>query len=124
MRFMMIVKHQENQGPPPKELMDVIGALTEEVVKAGTMVFNGILLPTAQGARVQVRGGQLTSTDGPFAEAKEVVAGFAIFDLKDMKEALASAEQFMGLHRKHWPAWEGEMEVRPMCAPGEMSQHK
>ena len=121
MRFMMIVKHQENQGPPPKELMDVIGALTEEVVKAGTMVFNGILLPTAQGARVQVRGGQLTSTDGPFAEAKEVVGGFAIFELKDMKEALLSAEHFMGLHRKHWPGWEGETEVRQIFGPEEFA---
>jgi hypothetical protein len=124
MRFMMIVKHPESLGPPPKALMDAIGALTEEVVKAGTMVSNGVLLPSAQGARVQVRGGNLSTTDGPFSEAKEVVGGFAIFEFKDSKEALASAENFMDLHRKYWPAWEGEMEVRPMCAPGEMPTQK
>lgn len=120
MRYMMIIKGAENQGFPPKELMAAIGGLSEEAVKTGTMVSNGGLLPTAQGARVEIRGGKLITTDGPFTEAKEVVGGFAIFELNSMKEALEGAEKFMELHRKYWPGWEGVTEIRPMYAPGDM----
>lgn len=120
MRFMMIVKSSESKGFPPKELMDAIGAISEESVKDGTMISNGGLLPTAQGARVQLRGGKVTSTDGPFAEAKEVIGGFAIFELNSLKEAIDGAERFMELHRKYWPGWEGETEIRPMFGQGQM----
>lgn len=117
MRFMMLVKHAENYGQPPKELMDAIGKLSEEAVKAGTMVQAGGLAPTAMSTRVRVARGQVTATDGPFTEAKEVVGGFAIFDLKSKKEAIEGAERFMELHRKHWPGWEGETEVRQIFGP-------
>lgn len=120
MRYMMIIKAAENQGFPPKELMAAIGPMSEDAAKAGTMVSNGGLLPTAQGARVEIRGGKLTTTDGPFTEAKEVIGGFAIFELNSMKEAIEGAEQFMELHRKYWPGWEGVTEIRPMFGPGEM----
>jgi hypothetical protein len=117
MRFMMIVKHAEKQGPPPKGLMDAIAKLSEEAVKAGTMVGNGGLGPTAQGARVRLSGGQVTVTDGPFTEAKEVVGGYAQFELKSKEEAVESAVRFMELHKKHWPGLEGETEVRQMFGP-------
>jgi hypothetical protein len=57
MRFMMIVKHAEKQGPPPKLLMDAIATLAEEEAKAGTMLGSGGLGPTALGARVRLSGG-------------------------------------------------------------------
>jgi hypothetical protein len=117
MRFMMIVKHAENQGPPPKELMDAIAKLAEDEAKAGTMLGSGGLGPTALGARVRLSGGKVTVTDGPFTEAKEVVGGYAQFDLKSKKEAVESAVRFMELHKKHWPSWEGETEVRQMFGP-------
>ena len=120
MRYMMIVKAAENQGFPPKELMAAMGAMKEEVMKTGTMVSDGGLLPTAQAARVEIRGGKLNTTDGPFTEAKEVVGGFAIFELNSMKEAVESAQNFMELHRKYWPGWEGVTEIRPMFGPGAM----
>lgn len=123
MRFMMIVKHAENQGFPPKPLMDAIAKLAEEEVKAGTMLGNGGLGPSAQGARVRLSGGRVTVTDGPFAEAKEVIGGYAQFELKSKEAAVEAAVRFMELHKKHWPGWEGETEVRQMfdpqdCAPG------
>src|SRR5712692_10006739 len=102
MKFMMIVKHAEKQGPPPKQLMDSIATLAGEAVKAGTMLGNG---------------GQLTVTDGPFTEAKEVVGGYAQFEFKSKEEAVESAVRFMELHKKHWPGWEGETEVRQMFGP-------
>ena len=120
MRFMMIVKHAENSGPPPQELMDAMETLREEAVKAGTMLGSGGLAPTAQSTRVRLSKGQLTVTDGPFTEAKEVVGGYAQFELKSKEEAIKGAVQFMELHRKHWPEWEGETEVRQMFGPGDL----
>jgi hypothetical protein len=117
MRFMMIVKHGENSGAPPKELMDAIAVIAEEAVKAGTMVANGGLAPTAVSQRVRLSRGQLTTIDGPFTEAKEVIGGFAIFELKSKQEALEGALRFMDLHRKHWPGWEGELEIRQIFGP-------
>jgi hypothetical protein len=119
MKFMMIVKHAENQGPPPKALMDAIAALAEEAVKAGTMLGNGGLKPTAQGASVRLAGGKVTVTDGPFTEAKEVIGGYAQFELSSKEEAVKSAVRFMELHKKHWPGWEGDCEVRQMYTPEE-----
>src|SRR5271167_633290 len=112
MRFMMIVKHAETQGPPPKELMDAITKLATDEAKTGTMLGSGGLGPTALGARVRLSGGQVTVTDGPFTEAKEVVGGYAQFELASKEEAVQGAVRFMELHKKHWPGWEGETEVR------------
>jgi hypothetical protein len=114
MRFMMLVKSAENSGPPPKELMEAIWKNGEEAAKAGAMIESGGLKPSAMSARIQLRGGKVTTVDGPFSEAKEVVGGFAIFEFKSMKEAVDSARDFMELHRKYWPGWQGETDVWPM----------
>ena len=114
MRYMMIVKHKEAQGMPPKELMEAIGTLTEEAIKNGTLLGNGGLLSTAAGASVRLSGGRVTITDGPFTEAKEIIGGYALFELKSKEEAVEGARHFMELHKKHWPGWEGETEVREM----------
>ena len=114
MKFMMIVKHAEKQGPPPKALMDAIAKLSEEEDKAGTMLGNGGLGPTALGARVRLSGGKVTVIDGPFTEAKEIIGGYAQFEMKSKEEAVESAVHFMELHKKYWPGWEGETEVRQM----------
>jgi len=119
MRFMMIVKSAENLGFPPKPLMDAIGKLSEDAVKAGTMIGNGGLLPTATGTRVRLSGGRVTVIDGPFTEAKEVVGGYAQFELKSKEEAIEGARRFMELHKEHWPGWEGETEIRQMFEPGD-----
>jgi hypothetical protein len=117
MRFMMIVKHAEKQGPPPKSLMDAIAKLAEAQTRAGTMVGSGGLGPTGLGARVRLAGGKVTVTDGPFTETNEVVGGYAQFELKSKEAAVESAVRFMELHKKHWPGWEGETEVRQMFGP-------
>jgi hypothetical protein len=117
MRFMMLVKSAENSGPPPKELMEAIDKLAEEAIKAGTMRESGGLAPTATSSRVRLARGQVTTTDGPFTESKEVVGGFAVFELKSKQEAVESAVRFMELHKQHWPGWEGETEVRQIFGP-------
>jgi hypothetical protein len=112
MRFMTLVKSTESSGPPPQGLMDAIAKLGEESAKAGELVETGGLYPTAAGARVRLSGGKITVTDGPFTEAKEVVGGYAVFELKSKEEAIKQAVRFMEVHKEHWPGWEGETEVR------------
>jgi hypothetical protein len=120
MKFMMIVRHPEGLGHPPKELMEAIGKLVQEANNEGTMLGSGGLAPSALGSRVRVSGGQLKVTDGPFTESKEIVGGYAQFELKSKEEAVASATRFMELHRKFWPAFEGETEIRQMLGPEDM----
>jgi hypothetical protein len=117
MKFMMLVKNQENAGMPPQELMEAIGKLSEEAVKAGTMIASGGLAPTAQSTRVRISAGQIQVIDGPFTESKEIVGGYAQFDLPSKEEAVKGAVHFMELHRKHWPGWEGETEIRQIFGP-------
>lgn len=122
MKFMMLVKHRENQGPPPKELMDAIAILSEEAVQNHSMIANGGLAATAQSTRVRVSNGKLSVTDGPFTEAREVIGGFAQFELKSKHEAIDGAVRFMELHRKYWPEWEGELEIRQIFGPEDFAE--
>ena len=123
MRFMMIVKSAERSGPPPQALMEAIDTLGQEAVKAGTMIASGGLAPSAVSTRVRLSKGQVTKIDGPFTEAKEVVGGYAVFELKSKEEAIEGALRFMELHKKHWPGWEGETEIRQIFGPEEFA-HK
>jgi hypothetical protein len=121
MKFMMLVKHAENQGTPPKELMDAMAKIGQEAVKSGAMVESGGLAPTARSTRVRLSRGQISEIDGPFTEAKEIVGGFAILQYNSKEEAIEGAKHFMELHKKHWPGWEGETEVRQVCGPEEFA---
>ena len=112
MKFMMIVKSSEKSGYPPKALMDEIDKLAKEA--GNTMIGGGGLGPTALGARVRLSGGKVAVIDGPFTEAKEIIGGYAQFELSSKQEAVDSAVRFMELHKKYWPGWEGETEVRQM----------
>lgn len=117
MQFMMIVKAKEGQGFPPRELLEAMGRLKEESLKTGNMRGDGGLKPSEAGARVRIAGGQITVIDGPFTETKEIIGGYAQFELASKEEAVQSAVKFMELHKKYWPSWEGETEVRQMYGP-------
>ena len=116
MRFMYIVTSPVSEPPTP-ELLEAMHKLADREIKAGRMLDNGGLMPLATGAQVRVADGQLTVTDGPFVEAKEVVGGYAIFELHDKEEALASAVEFMQLHKDLLPGWEGICELRMFASP-------
>jgi hypothetical protein len=123
MRFMNMVKSVEGAGgPPPKALIDAINALGVEAAKQGVLVEAGGLAPTAMGGRVTVSSGKVTVLDGPFSESKEVIGGYAVYDLRSKAEALEWARRFMELHRELWPGWEGEAEVRQVFGPGDFSK--
>ena len=118
MRFMYIVTSPQPMTGPSPALMEAMGKLSEREIKAGRMIDNGGLMPLQQGARISIAGGKLGVTDGPFVEAKEVIGGYAIFEFRDMAEALAMTREFMQLHLDHMPGWEGTCEVRPMAGHG------
>ena len=113
-KYMVMVRGSENQGPPPPALMQAIGQLGQDAAKDGVFVQMGGLLPSVAGATVRVSRGKLVVTDGPFTETKEVIGGFAIYDVQSKEDALEWTRRFMQLHIDHWPEWEGESEIRAM----------
>jgi hypothetical protein len=117
----IVTSPQPNRGPTPA-LMEAMGKLADREIKAGRMIDNGGLMPVAMGAQVKISDGKLSVIDGPFVEAKELIGGYAIFELRDKEEAVAAAVEFMQLHKEHMPGWEGTCEVRAFVTPGaEMS---
>ena len=116
MKYLMLIKHTESyRGEPiPQPLMDAMGEFVAEGFKSGVLKDTAGLKPTADGFRVRSSGNRLKVSDGPFTEAKEVVGGYALVEVASREEALDVARRFMELHRVHWPAFEGECEVRPL----------
>ncbi len=117
MRFMFIVK-STHSGPPSPKLIEAMHKLADREIKAGRMLDNGGLMPLDTGAQVRISGGKLSVIDGPFVEAKEVIGGYAVFELRDKEEALASAKEFMQLHKDLMPGWEGTCELRAFAPRG------
>ncbi|MBV9947415.1 MAG: hypothetical protein JOZ69_11240 [Myxococcales bacterium] len=120
MKYLTFIRHPEKyrESGPPQALMAAMGEFMQRSMKDGTLVDTGGLLPTKDGVRIRLEGGKLTVTDGPFTELKEVIGGWAILQTSSKAEAVRVATEFMELHRKHWPGFEGESEVRPMFEPG------
>jgi hypothetical protein len=116
MKYLMLIKSAETYRaePIPQALMDAMGEFVTEGFKSGVLKDTAGLKATAEGFRVRSSGNQLKVTDGPFTEAKEVVGGYALVEVASREEALKLARQFMELHRVHWPAFDGECEVRPL----------
>ncbi len=116
MKFLMLIKHAESyrSEPIPQGLNHAMGVFVEQSFKSGVLKDTAGLKPTSEGFRVGSSGGRLTVTDGPFAESKELVGGYALVEVPTREDALRVARDFMELHRVHWPAFEGICEVRPV----------
>jgi len=95
-------------GPPEPGCMTQMNELVERETRAGRLLSTGGLLPSETGSRVGRTAGRLTITDGPFAESKEVVSGFGVFEVASLQEAIDAARRFLEV------VGEGECEVRPM----------
>ena len=120
MKYLAFIRHSETyrEDAPPEALMKAMDAFVERSYKDGSLVDTGGLLPSKDGVRVRLAKGKITVTDGPFSESKEIIGGWAILNAESKAEAIRIATEFMDLHRKHWPGFEGESEVRPMFDPG------
>ncbi len=121
MKYLSFIRHSEKyrESSPPPALMQAMGEFMQKTLKEGTLVDTGGLLPSKDGFRVRLdKTGKLSVTDGPFSESKEVIGGWAILKTDSREQAVRIATEFMELHRKHWPGFEGESEVRPMFDPG------
>jgi hypothetical protein len=121
MRFMYIVTSPQPMRGPSPALAEAMHKLAEREIKAGRMLDSGGLMPVSMGAQVRITDGKLGVVDGPFVETKELIGGYAIFELRDKEEAVAAAVEFMQLHKEHMPDWEGTCEVRMFASP-EMEQ--
>jgi hypothetical protein len=107
MRFMVIVKANKDSEAgvmPSQELLTAMGKYNEELAKAGAMLAGEGLHPSSKGARIRFSGAKRTVIDGPFAETKELVAGFWLIQVKSMDEAIEWV--------KRAPFEDGEVEIR------------
>jgi hypothetical protein len=112
MKFLSIYKTAERSTPPTQQEMAVMGKLVEQGFKEGWLLATEGCLPSALGARVRKSGGNVSVTDGPFTESKEVVGGFAILKANSREEAIQLAKDFLKV------AGEGECELRQLYEPG------
>jgi hypothetical protein len=106
MRFLSIYKTAETGVPPTPEMMARMGELIEQTMRTGELVATEGCLPSALGARVRRDGERVTVTDGPFTEAKELIAGFAILEARSREHAIEMTKHFLEV------AGGGECELR------------
>jgi hypothetical protein len=113
MRVMIIIKATKNSEAgvmPGEELLTAMGKYNEELVKAGLMLSGEGLHPSSKGKRVRFSGGKKMVVDGPFSETKEVIAGFWIWKVKSMDEAL----EWVRRCPDPMPGEDAEIEIRPV----------
>ena len=116
MRFLSMIRIDETAGQVPSEqLMADMGKLIEELTRTGQLVSTAGLRPTSEGVRVRLhRGGRLTVLDGPFAETKEVIGGYAVFEAQSRAQAVDLTRRFLEVHGTEWDV---ECEVRQLDGP-------
>ena len=102
-RFMVFVRMEEGVGTPPQALFDAMDAHIGERAAKGVFLDGGGLYGTEDAVNFVVRQGEVSRVDGPYAEAKEVVGGWAIMQYDTLEEAVADQQEFAELHAKYWP---------------------
>jgi len=112
MRFMIIVKSSKDSEAgvmPGEEILTAMAAYHEELAKAGVLLDGNGLQPSSKGFRIKYEGGKRRVVDGPFAETKELIAGYTLIQVKSREEALEWARRFPNPHSE-----DGEIEVRQL----------
>jgi hypothetical protein len=118
MRILGMLKadaYSEGGAAPSKELIERMGRFIEEISKAGVMLETNGLHPSAKGKRVRLADGKVTVIDGPFTESKELIASYALFQVRSMDEAVHWTTRFLQVLGK------GECELRPIFEPEDFS---
>ncbi len=112
MRYLSMIRVNENTGQKPSErLMAEMGELIAEMTQNGTLVRTAGLRPTNEGFRVRYNRGDMSVTDGPFTETKEVIGGYAVIEARDRAHALEVTRRFLKVHGDEWDL---ECEVRAL----------
>jgi hypothetical protein len=117
MVFAKATEDSEKGVPPTAEAFEAMDRFTEELVKAGVLVAGAGLKPAAEGKRIVFDGPSRTVIDGPFAEARELVVGFSIWEVKDMDEAVAWAKRSPNLMPGR-----SEIEIRPFLEAADLAE--
>ena len=121
MKYLTFMRCSEkyNAGAAPPAFMQAMGKFAEQSMKDGVLVDTAGLHPSSDASILRLERGEISVTDGPFTETKEIIGGYAIIQAKDKADVMRVAREFMELHRKHWPGFEGECEVRQLFEPSE-----
>ena len=115
MRFISLIRVQENTGQVPSEqLMHDMGKLIDEMTRSGHLVSTAGLRPSSEGVRVRLQRGKLSTVDGPFTVTKEVIGGYAILQAKSKAEAIELTKRFLKIHGDDWDI---TCEVRQLDGP-------
>lgn len=126
MRFMMLVKANEEfeaGAPMNANLESAITKFLDDATARGTLIAAARLLPTSAGVRVRARSKRISVIDGPFAETKELIGGYAIFEMDSKEDVIDSCRQLLQLHLDNLgPSYEGELEIRPMFDPANVEK--
>lgn len=117
MRYMVFVKMAPDTGPPPPALVSAMDTEMGQAFADGSMIAAGGLGGGEQIVELRLSDGAITATDGPYAEAKELVGGFSILEARSQEEAVEGARRVLELHQQHWPGWSGAVEIRPIWGP-------
>ncbi|HVK21430.1 MAG TPA: YciI family protein [Actinokineospora sp.] len=117
MRYMVFVNMADDIGAPPPALVEAMGSEMTKMFAAGSMLDAGGLYTNSECTEVRLADGAVSVTDGPYAEAKEVVGGYAIIEARSHEEAVEGAHRLIQIHRDHWPSWEGSVHVRRIAGP-------
>jgi hypothetical protein len=115
MRYLVVLEGDRISNPPP-QLMGGIMALGDEATKAGALLDTAGLAPSSEGALVELAGGKITVTDGPFAEAKEMIS-YALYQVRTKEEAVEWSNRFLKLHRDHVDGWQGSARILRVFGP-------
>lgn len=103
MRFLSMIRINEGTGQKPSErLLNEMGKLLDEMTRAGILLDTAGLRPTSEGVRVRLSRGRISVVDGPFTETKEVIGGFAMFEVGSKEEALDWTRRFLEVHGDEW----------------------
>jgi hypothetical protein len=116
MRFMTMIKSDESMpwGPPPPALWEAMAAFAQEGALNGTLIEQAGLGSSAQGAIVSLANGSIKVIDGPFAESKELIGGYAVTEVRSKEEAIELGRRLLQIHLDNWPGWEGSCEIRQL----------
>ncbi|HEU0182736.1 MAG TPA: YciI family protein [Agromyces mariniharenae] len=115
MRYMCLMKSSESNGETPPAVYEAMAEYDRWGRANGVLIDSQGLLPSDAGAIVSLVDGNIKAVDGPFTEAKELVGGYAVIEVRSYDEALELGRRLMQIHKDNWPGFEGSVEIRQIA---------